>query len=268
MTASATGTFARLCDLEQALQRGRIAAGVVVAAPEIGAPARCAPGVELVVETLPGAHDTLRARARANSRSRRPSRARSAMRSATIDALRAAPSLSKFHVPQRSRVPAASTAAARISGVYVRSSTTIARSNSREAHAARALLGFAVAGEGNDHGPRAAGDDVEHRVVPALRHRDERPPQERREIDARAFDDRASGPASRSQAARCPASGMFGPASTRHVRWPNRDFGCAASASARSSMPTPPPPAETTTSSRPPPSPIASRSPGVSTKPV
>ena len=49
--------------------------------------------------------------------------------SATIAALRVAPSLSKFHVPQRSRVPAESTAAARISGEYVRSSTTTARSN-------------------------------------------------------------------------------------------------------------------------------------------
>ena len=58
-----------------------------------------------------------------------------------------------------------------------------------QAHAARALLGFPVAGEGHHHGPRAAGDDVHDRVVAALRHRDERLPQQRREIDARPLDD-------------------------------------------------------------------------------
>ena len=59
-----------------------------------------------------------------------------------------------------------------------------------EPHGARALLGFAVAGEGNDHRPRAARHDVEHGVVAALRDRDERPSQQRSEIGTRAFDDR------------------------------------------------------------------------------
>ena len=57
-------------------------------------------------------------------------RACSAIRSATIAALRDAPSLSKSHVPNAHGFLPQSTAAARISGEYVRSSTTIARSNS------------------------------------------------------------------------------------------------------------------------------------------
>ena len=92
-------------NLEERVKRGRIAAGIVVAPPELGATPARLPEVELTVERSPGAQGC--------------ALARSAMSSPTIDALREAPSLSKSHVPHCSRVPAESTAAARISGVQV-----------------------------------------------------------------------------------------------------------------------------------------------------
>jgi hypothetical protein len=79
-------------------------------------------------------------------------------------ALRAAPSLSKFQVPQRSREPAASTAAASTSG-YWSDRPHLRQVELAQANASRALFRFAVAGERNHDGSRAAHHDVHHRVV-------------------------------------------------------------------------------------------------------
>ena len=107
MTASATGTSSRRATVEQppsagesrqaSSSRHQRSARRPAARQASSSSSRCC-------HALTGAirHWTIPLR----------SRACAARSSATIAALRAAPSLSKFHVPQRSRVPAASTAAA------------------------------------------------------------------------------------------------------------------------------------------------------------
>src|SRR5215470_17582908 len=54
---------------------------------------------------------------------------------------------------------------------------------------ARALLGFAMLGEGNEYGPSAAARDVEHRVISGLGDRNRRPREKCGKIGARALDD-------------------------------------------------------------------------------
>ena len=226
ITASAMGTLRAICDFEQA---GRARANRGRRRRRGTRDRRCRPAARQASSSssrrLPSAHWAIRhwtiplrsVRApRGVQRRSRHCAPRHRCRSSTC--------------PSARGVPAESTAAARMSGSTGAIVDDDPRGRSRARRTPRARCSVSpLPVNGTTTGSRAARDDVEHRVVSALRHRHERPPQAApRKSTRAAFDD---GRWARLRAVKplpCRRSGMFGPASTRQVRWPNRDFGCAA----------------------------------------